>query len=95
VFEALAALVGTNQLPGCFRPRWVSARSLLRPNRPGAGKAKGPDQSGPFYSSRMGENQLDTELPTQSLKTKQSTAQQHERHATIGDGSRTHVDVAR
>jgi hypothetical protein len=70
----MAGLVVTNELPGCFRPRWVSARSLLRPNPPGVGKAKGPDQSGPFNSSRMGENQLDTELPAQSLKTNQSTA---------------------
>ena len=43
-------------------------------NPPGVGKAKGPDHSGPFNSSRTGENQLDTELPAQSLKTNQSTA---------------------
>src|SRR5437588_9292469 len=48
VFEALAGLVVTNELPGCFCPRWVSARSLLRPNPPCFGKAKGPGSLRPF-----------------------------------------------
>ena len=49
------------------------------------GKAKGPDHSGPFNSSRVEENQLHTKLPTQTLKTNQSTAQQHKRHTTVGN----------
>ena len=41
-------------------------------------------------------NQLDPELPAQSLQTNQSTAQQHERHATVWDAwGDTHVDGAR
>ena len=47
-------------------------------------EAKGQITPALSIGSRMEENQLDAELPAQSLNTNQSTAQQHERHATVG-----------
>ena len=56
-------------------------------------KAKGPDHSGSFNSSRLEEKRLDAELPAQNLKTNQTTAQQHERPPTVWDGGCLRIRV--